>query len=548
LLRLTALALAALQAYAGRHYLNADGVSYLDLADAWAHGNWQGGISTYWGPLYPGLLAAALALFRPTAYWEFALVKLVGLGLFAAALFAFEWLLREQISLRRSQGVAEDGLTERAFVLFAYPLFLLACLRLISLDMATPDLGVALLVFLAAALLTRNRRLGVSPARAAMLGLVLGLAYLAKAAMLPIGAVFLAVSCLAAGNRRKLALHLAVCGTVWSGIAGSYIVAMSVKSGRPTLGDARALNCLWFVNRVEQFRWRTADPGLGVPVHPPRQLLDNPPVFEFAQPVFGTYPLWLDPGYWCEGLVCRWTIGEQAATFRTTGAELLWILAVPFGVGTAALLLLGLLAEPSLWGRGGALRRLVTQQYHLILPSLAAVGLYLLVHVQGRYLAPFLLLLSVAMLADLRFRSNAHGVRDRRIPLLLLVVWAPVIVMIPDVGVRALREASRGEGPNAHAHWAVAEELARHGVGPGSQVAVLGDAFECGWARLGRLRIVAQVEDASGYVAANADARQAVQEAFRQAGAEAVIAAGDLDLGEGWVEIPDTAFRVCLPR
>jgi hypothetical protein len=564
LLRLTALILGATQAYAGRHYLNADGISYLDLGDAWAHADWQAGLSTYWGPLYPGFLGGALAILRPTAYWEIAVVKLVGFSLFGGCLFAFEALLRELLLWRRTWLEADSGLPNWAVTLIAYPLFLVAALHLISLELATPDLCVTFLLFLAAAVMTRNRRLGISPARSAQLGLVLGLAYLAKAALLPIGVIFLAVSCLAAGTMRKLRLHLAICGTLWLAIVGGYVAAMSSKVGRLTFGDARTLNCLWFVNGVEVFRWRTADPGLGKPIHPPLQLWDSPPLYVFAQVdefsgsvqvdkfgssvVNGTYPLWFDPGYWCQGLVCRWTPAEQLRTLGTTGADLLWILVVDFGVGTATLLLLGLVARLSFRGPARARSRGLMAAYHLIVPSAAAIGLYFLVHVQGRYLAPFLVLLALGFLVGFRFAPSPHWQQRRVLRLLTILVWAPVLAMIVVFGLRAAWQILQGEGPQANQQWAVADYLEQHGIGPGGKVAVLGDAFECGWARLGRLRIVAQMEDVAGYRAADYRTRHALYSKFRSTGAMAVIAPEARELGEDWVPIPGTAFHMWLLR
>ena len=37
-------------------------------------------------------------------------------------------------------------------------------------------------------------------------------------------------------------------------------------------------------------------------MHPTRQIMTHPPVFEFDGPVPGTYPPWTDPSYWNEGV------------------------------------------------------------------------------------------------------------------------------------------------------------------------------------------------------------------------------------------------------
>jgi hypothetical protein len=531
-LRLAAVTLGALQAYAGRHYLNADGVSYLDLADAWGRGDWAGALNTYWSPLYPWLLALGRAALRPTPYWEVATTKLVGFAVYVGAALAFEFLLRELLLWRR------PALSERAVVGFAYALFLLTSLGLISLEPVTPDLCVALLVYLAAGLMTRCRRLGFGPARSALLGLVLGAAYLAKAALLPLGFFFLVVSAWAVG-RKRLA-HVAAAGAAWALVAGGYAMALSLHAGRPTTGDAAGLNYLWFVNGVELFGWRTSDTALGRPEHPPRPLLAEPPVFAFAEPVGGTYPLWYDPAYWCAGLHARWRPGEQWEALTKAGTDLLTLLVVQFGVCTAALAVL------TLFGRSavrGDFWRTLGAEYPLWLPALFALGLYSLVHIQGRYVAPFLTLAGLGLLCGLRLAVARVG---RYVPLLLLGVWLPVGALAVSLVGRAAAGVRGGEGASAHADWAVAQELARHGVGPGSRVAVVGDAFECGWARLGGVRIVAQVgrSDAPRYWA-DVGRRRAVHEAFRRAGAVAAVARS-APAADAWLPVPGGSYHVLL--
>ena len=65
--RLLAVTMAALQAWRG-FSVNPDGVSYLDIADAYLRGDWHAAVSTYWSPLYSWLLAAGLAVFRPAPF------------------------------------------------------------------------------------------------------------------------------------------------------------------------------------------------------------------------------------------------------------------------------------------------------------------------------------------------------------------------------------------------------------------------------------------------------------------------------------------------
>src|ERR1700721_664140 len=57
------------------HY--SDGISYLDMADAWMHGDWLGGFSSYWNPLYPLIIMIVFSVLRPSSLDEFAALKLV---------------------------------------------------------------------------------------------------------------------------------------------------------------------------------------------------------------------------------------------------------------------------------------------------------------------------------------------------------------------------------------------------------------------------------------------------------------------------------------
>src|SRR5262245_66056250 len=68
--RVLAVSSCALHAYANRHLINPDGISYLDVASAYARGDFAEAVNAYWSPLYSWLLAAVFTLMRPTAYWE----------------------------------------------------------------------------------------------------------------------------------------------------------------------------------------------------------------------------------------------------------------------------------------------------------------------------------------------------------------------------------------------------------------------------------------------------------------------------------------------
>src|ERR1700681_2846081 len=72
-----ALILGALQSWTSRFDMAPDGIQYLDNADAYFRGDWSAAANTYWSPMYPWLLGAAMHLLKPAPQWEFPILHLV---------------------------------------------------------------------------------------------------------------------------------------------------------------------------------------------------------------------------------------------------------------------------------------------------------------------------------------------------------------------------------------------------------------------------------------------------------------------------------------
>ena len=96
------LVLGFLQAWAGRFYIEHDGVNYLDVAEAYARRDWLHAINGYWSPLYSWLLAIIEIIFRPAPYWESTYLHLLNFFLFVLALIAFEFFLSRLLALVNS--------------------------------------------------------------------------------------------------------------------------------------------------------------------------------------------------------------------------------------------------------------------------------------------------------------------------------------------------------------------------------------------------------------------------------------------------------------
>lgn len=77
----------------GRYAMNVDGMSYMDVGDAFIHHNWAVAINGWWSPLYPWLVGSVLGIARPSLTGEIPLVQFVNLIVFVLTLFAFRFLL-----------------------------------------------------------------------------------------------------------------------------------------------------------------------------------------------------------------------------------------------------------------------------------------------------------------------------------------------------------------------------------------------------------------------------------------------------------------------
>ena len=554
---LLAIVIGFVHIWADHHYLvNADAMSYIDIAESYLRGDWSKAVNSYWSPLYSWLIALALAIAKPSPYWKFAIVHLVNFGMYLFALGCFCFLMREMIRRQQSQ---RDGLSAKslatlpdwALLALGYSLFIWSSLFLITLPLESPDMLVAAFVYLATGTLLRIRRQPSSLLPFVLLGIFLGLGFLAKSVMLLLTPVFLIAAMFSVGNMRRALPRVAVALVLFLLVAGPFIFAMSGMKGTLTTGRSGRLNYLWAINRVTNTHWQGEEPRSGVPQHPTRKIFDQPPAFEFSEPVGGTYPVWYDPTYWYEGSVSHFDFRKQVAVFigALKSYYELYSLGIQYG------LLVGLLALYILSGRGRLIVYDIIEQWTLIVPAIAGLGLYGMVNVQGRYTAPFIVLLWLAVFMAVRVPTNTpiamRFTRSISVLLAALIVFTTVVSSSRELVLTA-RQLIVGEDPAAHEQWQVAEGLRETGVGPGDKVAFIGDSFRAFWAHLAGARVVAEVrkDKVGDFWKANAAVKTDLLNAFSRAGVKAVVMEkppAGVDVS-GWQKIRATDYYVHLVK
>jgi hypothetical protein len=534
------LLLGLLNVWARRNDVTPDSISYIEIGWATARGGLHQLVNAYWSPLYPFLLSLVFRFLHPALQWDFTAAHSLNLAIYIASFAAFG-LFQNELNLQREAPSEPAGkylpVLPRTLWMWGCLFFLWAGYFWLGPVWVTPDLCVAVLVYLATGLLFRIRRGQGGWLVFAGLGVLLGLSYLAKSAMFPLAFVFLfsafGLSRIAGATLPVAIFRTLLAAALFAACALPFVLAISEAKGRPTSGDVGRISYAEFVNRATRsVHWQGGPPGTGTPIHASRRIFTDPDVFEFSSPVQGSYPPWYDPSYWYDGARFHFSMKAQAmALFRASNMYLkifsksgvLWVVLVAILVVRRKLL--G-------WGRFSSGAWLV------FLPSLAALAMYSLVLVEFRYVAPFALMILMWMLSRIKIATGTGPLLVRRF--LGVVILAPALAVAWAVG-RDLYDVVRNK---PYEPWVVAQRLHEMGIPPGTDVGYIGTGLNAYWAHLAGMRIIVEIPDdqQSRFMGANAARRQQVLALFTSIGAKAVITknADAASTGDGWRPIPGT--------
>jgi hypothetical protein len=537
-----AVLLGSLQAVYFRYSMNPDGIAYLDMGDAYFRGDWATAVRSHWSPLYAWLLAAVLHIVHPAPNLEFPLAHLVNLIIYCAALGTFTFLLRQIVASLGDGDAASPahiGPPEWAWIALGYAAFIWCTLQYMPLGLLTPDLLVSALVYAICGVMLLRRR---QPRHrcSALLGGLLGLGYLAKAPMLPLAVVFLTASTLVIGRCGSRISHLVVASLAMALVALPFIVALSVANGRPTVGDSARLNYLWVVDGVPLIHWQGGPNGIGQPLHHSQPLLERPAIFAFDSPFAVTYAAWYAPEYWFEGATPLITVGRQARA-SLAALQAYSTLAADFGGVFAALAIL-LSMHSGSWrlGAGPALA--------LLAPAVAAICMYALVLAEARYVAPFVVLLLLGLLLLVRLpRARWSAALSANISVVIVLLFlVQTGSNTSDLVGSTFQQLLHGQILASDDQAQVARALRSAGIEPGDPVASGDRAFNDYWARLARVRIVAEVSgrDGGAILQADPEARAVAQRVLLAQNVRAVVARAwpsQMD-DPGWQPIDGTDY------
>ena len=506
-----------------------DAVQYLDCARAIGRGDWHAALNPLWSQGYPALLALARPLFASGMQGDWLAMRAVNFAIFCLSLLAFGFLVRGLLAGREGP--------RGAYWVAAGAVFVSAQVCLGQVSRVGPDALVAAFFLVACGLLVRMAR-GLWPrmlAGGSLFGLVLGLGFLVKAVLLPLGCGLLGVFAAAEWLRSRRLRAVLPAVLVFGGMVIGYGAALSHAVGRQTLGDSGALNYAWHVDRLSKWvhweggvesaaeawpkpwisrfvRWDADPPAFGRPVHPSVIVGSAPAMYVFHEPgVSASYVPYYDPAYWYQGYrkPVRWRY-QLVAVGKNMGdlAQVLLRQAMVWAV---------LAAFAVLWWERR--RRRWRESWALLLAAGGGVLIYLPVHLEGRYLSGFLAVLGMCGLMGLL--EARPVVRRVALGLVLVGLVADLLRTQHEVWHRA----THGWTYKASPDWQAAATL---GLPRGSQVGMISwtPNLHCDWAYLSGVQITSEIAsgaDERAFWAFSPVGQAGVLERFRENGAVAVL-------------------------
>jgi len=530
-------------AITSRFAMNVDGISYLDLGNAYLNHDWNAATNAYWSPSYAWLLAAALRLCHASLYWESTIAHGLNFIIFLASMAAFEIFLSELC--HRDSIFAEQQIEPApvwAVRILGYSLFLYAGLVWISVGILTPDQCVATIMYLVAAVMLRLVRGNPGWRWYAVLGILLGVGYLTKAALFPLGLVSL-LSTPFLGRRAGLDIGarlsrglLAACLFIL--VASPLVIALSRAKMRFTFGDVGKLAYAGFVNGVPGAESWQGQGHSGTPKHPVRKLAADPSVYEFASPVGGTYPPWYDASYWLDGVKVRVDFRGQLRALASSIRAYVSCLEEQAGF---IVVLVGLFTLDSKKYR---FWRELTATWPSWIAAIAGLGLFSLVLVETRYVASFLVIAAVSFLGAIRLVPT---LRTRR----LLMGLSATVAAFSLISVAAFIT------PNLYSslfrprnvQWEVAQALGPYGIRPGDGLATIVD-HRLGdyWAHLAHVKIIEDIPfgDMAKLASLTSESRARLIRTLQKPGAKGLITTPAPPPGTGfrWIRLGNTDYFI----
>ena len=524
----------AIAAYTTRHFVNGDALVYFDMADAVEKHQWADLINLHYSPGYAVLLGLAEAVLNVGSLNELFLAKALNFLCYVLSLLALEVLLQQ---LKTDGEFAPNTRLQHIDWLYfraaAYGLFLVCALVYIRIQVVSPDMLEFCFTLIVVAVLVWIKKSSGSFAQFVVLGLVAGIGYICKTPFFVMSFVFFVLAACYATSISRAVPRVLVAAIVFLTISSAVCVPISNRLGRLSFGESGSFNYTYFVS------------GSGKPVHVPEKVWHSPDVDVYSGgSLAATYPRGFDLAYWNEGVKPSFDLKAQIPVLVKNMLAvldlnpwlhvlfLLWIcLQVRMGASFAVTF-----HRPALSVLFGAI-------------AVAGTGLFCLVLVEARYIAPHVFLGLVAVLLWPRHspdRFRARRTAHAGVVLITTFLIGTTVVSIWDQSSRSLYDQGTKQSHRSVflENRAVKEFLNSRGVSRGDLAGILGSpSIGMYWARLSGLKATAAISDQQAFLAASSQARAGAVNALSERRFKVIFGTGE-PIGElkeeGWCPVPRT--------
>jgi hypothetical protein len=345
-----------------------------------------------------------------------------------------------------------------------------------------------------------------------------------------------------------------ISGMIFLAIATPFIAAISFQKHRPTFGDSGRIAYAAYISNLEfLFPGDGGDfypDGIGHAenianysafskqlTHPVKRVFDDPAAYSFGLHTAGTHPFWFDPSYWQEGVRPAFNLSRQ---LQVSGYAIAYLLVLTFGLFyqlavTVILLLLFLLAP-----RPSTCLAAAAEVWYLLAPIVIAILMYAIVHLEYRYIAPFICVGWIVLFSGVRlpFSNNLRFV-------MRFAVFFAALSQTVLAGATTYNVLNRARHYSRYVD--AAEALRRQEVGPGTKIALISDdplgqggTFV---ARLARTQVVAQVNDPMKFWS-SPQVQPDVLEALAKAGAEVALTWRENPKPKNWQQLDGSSYFI----
>ena len=544
-----AILLGFIQAWAHRHNSPGDAIAYMDIGDAYMYGDWKEAVNASWSPLYSLILGLMLFILKPSSYLEFTCVTIVNFVIYLFTIFCFDFFLCKLVLYHKKKSIElskDDYVTfpEWSLIALGYGFFIFSSLIVLNVSSANPDMLCAGIIFLVSGIMLHIRTRNSKWFLFFLLGLLLGLGYLAKEAMFPLVFVFLLIGIFSVNDFKKKISCILTVLIAFLIVAGPYIFILSKSKGYFTYGEAGKLNYLWDVNNIHYPSQGEISKN-GIPKHPFKKIFDNPAIYEFGTRFEqATFPLVYDSSYWYEGVHPHFNLKQQLKTllinikmyfhiFFNFYLELIFVFILLFYLSQRKLLFLKDILGYSI----------------LVFPAIIVLGMYSLVHVEPRYIGIFVLLLWLGLFLAVRLPDSEASRKflSSATIAILIIIMGKISYEITHNVSSIIQDLAKGK--QANTMWVVANGLSKMGIKPLDKVVTIVDGTNQYWARLARVKIIAEMpseDDVNKFWEAQDAVKLNLMKAIVKTGAKAIVTknipqyAYDNALKNGWQWIEGT--------